>query len=98
MTNARTVSRQLGKQFQRSESGATRIRGWRNVTEGYVVWTGVGSIGVMWTTGTRVKTYYNPAEQIQAIAEYLIGLGYEVTMSETAHSLRINNKQTGETK
>jgi len=78
------ISRLLAKAgFERSESSATRIRGWRNHTEGFSVnkWDDDGAVEVGYNRGLRPPS---EAEQIRPgmLADYtetITAAGYAVT-------------------
>ena len=83
--NAATVSKTLKTRFIRSTSESTRIRGWSDVTSGFVVKSsGLNSI-VTWnssrgfTTQSHDETMATISSKIQSMQSFLIEKGYSVT-------------------
>jgi hypothetical protein len=78
------ISRLLAKAgFERSESSATRIRGWRSYSEGYSVtkWDDYGSVEVTWHRGLLSPSEADQirAEALRCYAADIEAAGYSVT-------------------
>ena len=81
------ISRLLAKAgYERSESSATRIKGWRNSSEGYVVGTqDPGCVRVEYKTGydRGPNAAKRRDEMLAEYAGFLTAAGYSVERDET---------------
>jgi hypothetical protein len=73
--------------FEKSESSATRVRGWRNHSPGYVIRRGdaPGEVKVYYETGTfrtEAKDRQHRAERETEYADLIEGAGYAVLRQE----------------